>query len=619
MARVQLEDESVFTIGTSSPVTPHGHERKATFKTPSVNGSPRQQGSPRPRRKATPGRFVNTGDDTSDEDEGPKIQARRFKNLPSPTVAKTPTQETPKDEECVPTAPPPSRSGSMAEIQSNAVKQQQQAKILKSSSTHLKEPSSNGSTSSSEETDSSSRTSSTAVSSTPTDNGTVIDYGSDDNEKVTSYGKSRNVTPGKLLSDKAELLNLATMPTPTQTNLLVAFAQMEESSIDLTLAQISAMATAQSNIDRRAERDESASQPQTPVQNRAQSKRTLVQDAVSSPQESPASPLSRKKTWQERNGRWKLLDGTDGDADAPEEEELTSGRPLKDFVSPSVGHSLVHFGGSASLKNRAAGIPASNSGPLSPPSLPPPPARSESSHPFSLWPASPGPNGRAMSPLPHALTPPARVCQQDLFFSPPSLAKAYSSPGSDGRNVASPLSAARIAPSSSDGAGLQSSGSTVLKKQRSSKIKPSNSARSSPAQSSPKKFAPSSPSPSPSPLTPTRSPPPQRRAAMRPPKKYTAPLGGEVETRHVRSNTAPADFGEEVEEDLQAGLELSRAKSVVGPSRSPRRVRTPAEKERERQEAMDRVHSIVNRGYKERVAIRSPERGGNGPFTFNTP
>lgn len=358
------------------------------------------------------------------------------------------------------------------------------------------------------------------------------------------------------------------------------------------------------------------------------------------------TPLTRKKTWQQKNGRWfriaedgsVICRGIDGSEMLESEtwspksnQETESPRPEKDFVSPMTGHSGPGFGMRASLRGK------DNKSLISkPPSLPPPPQDSQlsDSNSFSATTTSPLPKSLQIS-SPVALTPGKLqgfsslstsnlnaltspsvpgLKSEDIFASPPSVysfaTTAFSPP------VGSPLHTASLASSSSkssspsrfkrtgtsdltQGATFSSFGAAALSVKKTNDLKRGSvDSGTSSEDGGYEGIQPlngdSNNSPRPS--------SPKRRAALlnRPPKRYQAALSGSsISSSHSSTTSTSTESSNRSDGELSTKKNSSPKSHVKSSSSASRGVKSPAQRERERKEALDKVNNVINSSLKQ--------------------
>jgi len=263
------------------------------------------------------------------------------------------------------------------------------------------------------------------------------------------------------------------------------------------------------------------------------------------------TPLSRKNTWRERNGKWERL--------TPEEIEAMNNGEEEGESTPGKAFSYT----------------------ASPPPLPPPPVwgngaassspiRSSSALPSSLAVASRNlsaimsPDSTYSRPSPLA---PSQRGRGDLFIRPPTLYQKS-------RSLSPVKTNSVLSPSDYGNDGNEDEEQEQAEGEQSSVVgAPTRSNLSSHSTRSQQSGVSSTSSTSTSPQRRTAV---AKRGAARPPRRYQAKLEGEDDTEESQSSPRNS--------------RLHTGKSL----------RTPAEKDRERQFAMDRVQSIVTKGHARR-------------------
>ncbi|EPQ31349.1 uncharacterized protein PFL1_00684 [Pseudozyma flocculosa PF-1] len=343
----------------------------------------------------------------------------------------------------------------------------------------------------------------------------------------------------------------------------------------------------------------------------------------------PDTPLSRKKTWAKgEDGRWYRADEEEGGSIAAS----SPGTPYRRFATDS----------SATTPSRAAAAPRGPGSTVSSTVLASSTASQQDHLPSSLTVASPNPLDRIASPPP--------TMRHDLFFaSPASPTSVVTRPRTQLPQHGGNASPVRRARDQADaGSAIASSSSTVMPSFGSvvgvaAPVSPASRVYAQEQQERPahrtntktRRWVSEQASP---PSVPSAWSPidqhghgrgmhsstesesgsgsgggagsgsPQRRSALvkraRPPRRYQATLSGGPKSSPFEgaagtTSPSPSSGGEGT--PSAAGMaerqDRTRSPGAAAAAAAATVVQTPLEKERQRQEALDRVRSIVNRGY----------------------
>jgi len=344
------------------------------------------------------------------------------------------------------------------------------------------------------------------------------------------------------------------------------------------------------------------------------------------------TPLTRKRTWQQKNGRWfriaedgsVISRGVDGKEMIENEAwspssiyDTDSPRPEKDFVSPMTGHSGPGFGKRASMKGKDKRLLSGT-----PPSLPLPPSELpkslQISSPVTLTPGKLQAFNLSSSSL-NGMASPSGIRGEDIFASPPSVysfaTTAFSPP------VGSPLHTASLNSSTKNpspsrfkrasdlnqGASFSAFGAAALSVKTANELK--RGSVSSGTSSEDGGYEGIEPLNGDSISSAGGPSSPKRRAAIatRPPRKYQASLSSGLSSSG-RSPSQTAGSPTSIGKSYGMSSPNSNARSSTSASRG---IKSPAGKERERKEAMNRVNSMLNKSWKQKDLDREIEKLDN--------